>query len=345
MQASMTNPMYKMNLFTADGTKYQLKDITTDLIVSHEENDLAGKVSITIANIKVGNKSLSSIIKLRNKVFVYANTGSGYKEKFRGIVWERKFDTSGSNKEISLTCYDRLIYTQNCKDNLYRKKGHKTQAVITSLCKKWGIKVRYDYKSINHKQLVFRSDNISDIIITLLDEVKKKTGEDYVVYCDKDVMVISSVGKNTTVYQINKKDNAISESYTETMDDMVTKVKIIKAEKKKKKKKDSESEEETGNYLTVASVKGNTKEYGTLQDIIEKGDDEKLSDVKKEAKSILKEKGSPQKDITVTAVDNPLIKKGDKVYINTGVLKNHYIVKGIEHDATGKVMTLEVKKA
>ena len=92
-------------------------------------------------------------------------------------------------------------------------------------------------------------------------------------------------------------------------------------------------------------MKGDTKQYGTLQDIIEKGSDEKLSDAKKEANKIIKKDGHPKRDISVTAVDIPWVKKGHKVYINTGNLKNYYIVKGIEHDATNHTMTLEVKKA
>ena len=36
MAASMKHPEYKMNLFDSAGTKYQFKNITTDLNVGHE---------------------------------------------------------------------------------------------------------------------------------------------------------------------------------------------------------------------------------------------------------------------------------------------------------------------
>lgn len=339
--ASMKCPKYKMNLIDSSGTKYQLKNITTDLIVGQEENDLSEKVNITFANLKVGNKQLSSLVKIRQRAYVYADTGSGYKEVFRGYVWERKFDRSIDVKDISLVCYDRLIYLQNSKDNFYRKKGAKTKDVITSIAKKWGVKIKYNYVSIIHGKLVYRSEYISDIIVSILNKAKKKTGIGYVIRCEKGVMVIEKEGSNSTVYKVESGDNSISQSYTESMDGMITKVKIVKAETVKKK----DSEKETGRYVTVANVKGNVKEYGTLQDIIEKGSDEKLSEAKKEANNIIKKDGHTKKDITVTAVDNPWIKKGHKVYINSGVLKNNYIVKGIEHDATKHIMILEVKKA
>lgn len=341
MSASMTHPEYKMNLFTSDGTKYMLKDITTDLVTAHEEDSLAEKVTITVANVMVGKKRLSSIIKIRQKVYVYANTGSGSKEVFRGFVWERKFKSTSEVKEITLICYDKLIYLQNSKDNFYRKKGATTKNVITALAKKWGIKIRYDYKSITHGKLVYRNEYISDIFISILNKTKKKTGVGYVIRFEKNVMIIEPQGSNKTIYKVEKGDNTLSETYTETMDGMITKVKIVKAETKKK----GDSEEDTGNYLTVATVKGKIKEYGTLQEIIEKGSDEKLSEAKKEANNIIKKDGSPKKEITVEAVDNPWIKKGYKVYIHTDYLKNYYIVKGIEHDATNHVMVMEVKRA
>jgi hypothetical protein len=69
-----------------------------------------------------------------------------------------------------------------------------------------------------------------------------------------------------------------------------------------------------------------------------------LSEAKKEANEILKEKATPEVEIEVSAVDNPWIKKGDKVNIVAGNLNNYYIVKGIEHDCFDKKMYLEVKK-
>ena len=341
-QASMKCPVYTANLYTADGKKYRLKGITTDLTIGTSKDELAEKVSITFANVMVGGKKFHNYIALRNKIYVYANTGNGAKEVFRGIVWQRDFQETSDVREITLICYDRLIYLQNCKDNLYVKKGSRTDSVIKNLAKKWGVKIRYNYRSISHGKLVYRSEMISDIIISLLKKVKKKTGKGYAIRCEKGVMIIEEEAKNSTVYKIESKDNSISTNYSETMDDMVTKVKIVKAETKKTKKY---GEKETGKYTTVANVKGNTKKYGTMQDIVEKGSDEKMSEAKKEAKQILNEKGKPNKEISVTAVDNPWIQKGHKVYINSGTLKNNYIVKGIEHDAATHTMTLEVKKA
>lgn len=336
MAASMNHPEYTAQI-KSGGSNHRLESVTTDLVISHEEKDFAKKVTISIVNVKVGKKWLHSIIKLRDLIYVYANTGSGNKEVFRGYVWERRFITTANQRELRLTCYDRLIYLQNSHDNFLLKKGERTQDAINRLCKAWGVKVNYSYASIQNKKTPYRNQALSDIIISIVKKAKKQAGTNPVISCSQGTMQISKEGSNTTIYKIDKNENAIGTEDIQTMDGMVTKVKIVKAQTKKNK--------DTGQYTTVANVKGDTSKYGTLQEVLEKGSDEKMTDVKKEAKNIINKKGKPQHQIYVTAVDNPWVNKGDKVQIDAAHLNNYYIVKGIEHDATNHSMTMEVKKA
>ena len=341
MKASMTHPVYTANLIKSNGTKYRLKGITTDLVVGQGKDELAEKVTMTLINIKVGNTYLHKLINLKDKIYVYANTGTGSKLVFKGFIWERNFSTSSDTKEITITCYDRLIYFHNCKDNIFMKKGKTSKDVITYIAKKWGFKISYKYLNITHGKLVYHNQSIADIIISILDKVKKKTGKDYVIRLENNVILIETVGSNKTVYKVESKKNAISANYKQTMDGMVTKVLIVKAETVKKKN----STEETGKYLTVTSLQKNKDKYGTLQDIIVKNSDDKLSEVKKEAQEILNEHGNPQVDSDVTAIDNPWIKKGFKIYVSAGIMNNYYIVQSIEHNAQNNTMYLEVKRA
>lgn len=337
MAASMTHPVYTANLIKANGTKYKLSGITTDLVVSHPKDELSEKVVISLVNVKVGTSELRHLIALKDQLYVYANTGSGAKKVFHGFVWERNFNNDADSDDITLGCYDKSIYLHKSKDNLFVKKGKKTKDVITSLAKKWGFKISFKYKSITHGKLVYHAQTIADIMVDILNKVKKSTGTDYVIRFENNVLVIESVGSNSTIYEIRSKNNSISSKYHQTMEGMITKVQIVKAESVNKK--------ETGKYLTVTSVKKNTATYGTMQDIVVKEKDEKLSEAKKEANEILKEHGNPTTEVEVTAIDNPWVKKGHKVYIASGHLKNYYIVTGIEHDAANHTMDLEVKKA
>lgn len=343
MKASVERPIYTAKVVHESGstaTTYHLKDITTDLLVSHPKNMLAEKVDISLINTKVEKTQLRSIIAVKDKIYVYANTGSGSSEVFRGIVWERTLSEDSDSDEIKLSCYDRLIYLHKSRDNFFAKSGKKTKALIESIAKKWGFKISFKYSSITHGKLTFHNENVADIIISILEEVKKKTGISYIIRMEKDTIVIDAVGSNTKAYQLTSKTNTISTNFNETMEDMVTKVLIVKAETTKKGK----SEEETGKYLTVASVTKNTDKYGTLQQIITLGKDDSLADAKKEANQTLKDNAVPKKEIDVKSVDIPWVKKGDQIYISAGSLSGYYIVDGIEHDALNYLMRMEISK-
>lgn len=337
MAASMTHPQYYVNLKKSNGKVYKLTGVMSDLVVSHPKDEIAEKVTLSVSNVKVGDSWLHSLIALKDKVYVYANTGSGSKEVFRGFVWERETVYDASSNDIKLICYDRLIYLQNSKDNLFFKKGKRTKDVLTSMAKKWGFSISYKYSSISHGKLVYHNETIADIMTSVLNKTKSRTGKKYVIRMEKDVIVIEPEGTNKTIYKIESSKNALAVGYSQTMEGMITKVKIVKAETK--------GDKETGKYLTVSNVRKNTKEYGTLQEILVKNKDDKLADVKKEAQKTVDKNAKPKATVEVSAVDIPWVRKGSKVYIASGNLKNYYIVRGVEHDTKDNKMYLEVAKA
>lgn len=336
MKASTEHPVYSARIVKSNGTTYRLKDITTDLIVSHPKDELAEKAVATLVDVKVGKEQLRNLIAVQDKVYINANTGSGESEVFRGLVWERDFSYDADTDEINIVCYDRLIYMHKSKDNFFAKSGKTTKALVETLAKKWGFKISFKYKSITHGKLTFHNESVADILISILDEVKKKKGVGYAIRMSGDTIVIETEGSNKTVYKLAEKKNAISTSFKETMDGMVTKVLIVKAE--------TVNDEETGNYLTVTSVSKNTSKYGTLQQIITISKDENLSEAKEEANQTLADNATPKKEHEIKAVDVPWVKKGDQIYITAGSLNGYYIVDGVEHDTLNYIMYLEVSK-
>lgn len=332
--ASMKNPIYTAKIISSsDGTSYNITKALTDLTMEHNENDFSQIVTLNLANTKVGGKWFNSLVTLKDTLYVYCDTGSGAKEVFRGTIWVKNYDEELSGMKIKLLACDRLIYLQNSEDNLYFAKGKSTKTILSSIASKWGVTLNYKYSSITHGKLVFRGKYLSDIIIEILEEVKKKTGIKYVIRCEQGTMIIEPFGTNTTIYDIKEKQNAIKTSYSATMDGMVTKVLIIGSENK------------SGQSSNLATVTGNTSKYGTLQKILSKNDDDKLSEIKKEAQQIINEDGKPKVETSVTAISNPYIKKGHKVNIKAGNLNNYYYVLGIEQDCLKKEMSLEVVKA
>lgn len=339
MKATVDNPIYSVYIVSGKKNKekkYNITPAVTQITMSNQDKQLAQSVSITATNARVTDKkTLCQMLEVRMRVFVYANDGKKKDEVFRGWIWTEYHDTVLDKNELRFKCYDNLIYLQESEDSFYFSKGKRTKTIITTICKKWGIKLNYTYSSINHGKLPIKGALSNIIVSELLEKVRKRTGKKYVIESTKDVMNIKPEGSNKTVHRITKKHNATEVKWEKTMDGMVTKVKIYGTPKGKKKEK------------LMATVSGNTKTFGTLQKLQSKGSDEKLKTAKKEAQTTINDSGEPFEEFTVTAVDIPWIRKGDKVHVDAGhIVEKDLIVVGLERSITNdaKTMTLTLKR-
>lgn len=329
--ASLDNPVYSAAVVTETGKRIVLTKIITALNRDESKGELAQKVSLTIANVKHEGSYLSALIKERNRIFIYANTGSKAEEVFRGFIWT-KSEVSGLQKELKLVCYDNLIYFQSSEDSVYFSSGKTTKAICKELCENWGVKLNYEYKSITHPKMPL-SGTLSDIFLTdLLDEVKKKTGDKYVMRSIKDVIHISPIASNKTIYSLAAKQNAIQCSSEVSMAGMVTRVIIT----------GKEDEDERKPIETTKSR--NTEKYGTLQKVMTSSDADSLAEAKEEAETLLKEKSVPERTYTVEAVDIPWVRKGDRVNLAAGGLKGSFTVASVSRTGFAKTMALTLEK-
>lgn len=331
MKASEGNPIY--TIYMVDGsTKYDLTPVAISLDFSDQEKQLAQTMTASLMNILVKDKWLSSIIKVRQRIFVYADDGTKKDEVFRGYIWNRGYKSSLGDREIVIKCYDNLIYFQESEESEFFSAGKSSEDVISSLCSKWGVNLEYDYQSITHAKLALRG-TLSDIIMgDVLDLVKDQTGEKYVILSSKDTLQVKGYGRNTTVYQFLAGKNAIMTKSESTMSGMVTKVVIL-----------GKADDEDSRDPVEATVLGATDKYGTIQKLIDRDENTTLADAKKEAEGILKNDGTPKFEYEVQAPDIPWIRKGDKVYVNAGdIYQRDLYVLGVDRDisAKGAKMTL-----
>ena len=334
MKASLENPIY--TIYVVDGgTKYDLSPLAVTLSFSDQKNQMAQSLTATIMNIQVNGRWLSSIIKVRQRVFVYANDGEKNEEVYRGYIWSRSYKSSLDDRELILKCYDNLIYFQQSEEAEYFSAGKSSSDVVSALCSKWGVQVEYSYESITHEKLALRG-TLSDIILSdVLDLVKDRTGKKYVILSTKDKMQVKGLGQNSTVYKIMAKQNSIKTRSECTMDGMITKVVVLG--------KAGEDEREP----VEATLTEGTDQYGTLQKIINRDEEKSLADAKEEAQGILDENATPKWEYEVEAPDIPWIRKGDKVYVNAGdIYQRTLIVMSISRSisAKAKKMTLTVER-
>lgn len=332
MAASQQNPDYSVFIVSGN-TKYNVTKAVIGQDRAEPKGQIAQRVILRLANVKVGDTWLSSLLKARNRVFIYANDGTKEDEVFRGYLWSRSRNDSINENEVQYVCYDNLIYFQESEDSLYFSSGKSTKDVVSSICSKWGIKLQYSYDSITHSKLPLRG-HLTDIFTgDILDLVKKRTKKKYVILSDKDAMVVRPVGANATVYRFVAGKNVTKTASGWTMEGVITKV-IITG---KADKNDREPIE--------ATVSGKTSEYGTLQRIQSRSENTSLADAKIEAKNTIDENGSPKWEYEITAPDIPWIRKGDKVYVSAGEIEGYKIITEIDRtiDRSIKEMTLSLE--
>lgn len=334
MDASEQRPVYTVYYVSGD-KKFNLTPALISLGRSDSEKQIAQRITMKLMNVLVDGNWLSGMITPEGRVIVYANDGTKNEEVFRGFPWTRKYVSSLNDHELSITCYDNLIYLQESEDYFFMSGGRTTDRLLTTICNKWGITLEYNFEKSLHSKLALRG-NLYDIITTdILDPVKVRTGRKYVVFSDKDIMYVNYLGSNTDVYHFQVGKNITMTTSGWTMDGVVTKVVILG-----KADDDNRSPVE-------ATVNGETSKYGTLQKIYNRDEDTCLDRAKREGQDIIAENGAPQMEYEITAPDIPWIRKGDKVYVNAGdIVKRYLYVTAVDRTCTLKKceMTLTLKR-
>ena len=331
--ASLRQPKYKVVLKKRNADKKLiLTGAAVEITLTDAEEGFAYMVEAKFANIKIGDERLSSKIEIRDTLYIYVNTSKSEdsandKLLFYGPVWQRNI-LSEKERTFTLTAYDSLIYLQKSEGKRFFKKGKKTKTIMKAICKSWSLKLSYSYSSVKHGKLKMSGEYSSFITDTLLEKVRRKTGKKGILRNNSGTIQVVPEGHNKSYYTITNGDTIISNEYVQTMEDVVTKVVIVGTKKKKGKTK-----------TVKKTVKGDTKKWGTIQKLQDKGDS-KWKTAKKEAKQTIKDYGHPQTRRKITAYDIPFVRKGDQIKVNDDMS----IVKAITHNLHERTMELEVEK-
>lgn len=344
--ANYIRPTYSVLIITPKGDKYRVKgmndevakesNLITSMTLSETRSQLAQKAVIKMYNYHIPKHGYpSGLFPVRSRVFIYAKGGGeSEKEVFRGYVWETVKDSRAGGREVTLTCYDKLIYLMNSEAIYYFSAKKKTSEIIATLFKNKGIKHRYNYLSITHPKLPISGTLADAITSKLLDEVKKKKGVDYVIKADKGQVTIDKEGSNSKTYHITRGSSGMMIDYSRsvTMDNMVTKVVI------------SGKTNEDGKTTVEDRVTRNTNTYGILAKVIHKDEETKLSEIKAEAKTILDENALPHKEYNISSMDIPWIRKGDRIKVEFAIGElTDCIVNEVTHNCDDSTMNMVAK--
>ncbi len=328
----VANIKYRLVVMTEDKKQYNIKEFVENLGWEENDGELAVRISFTAKNDKTSAGLISSLARPGCLVGIFASHGSTDEEVARGYITDWKPTLSGSKDKFDVTCYDELYNLQESQELIYYSSGIGTKSAITKIFDDWQIPMdKYEGPDVTHGKLAYKTEMLSDVLLDILDDAKKKGGGSAMIRAAKGKVSVIEWGSNTTVYHFEA-DNTKQVSHKKSTSGMITRVKIIG------------QEDDDGRSSVEAVVNGLTK-FGVRQKIYIRGKDDSVSDAQSAAQEIIDEKGQVKEDITVQAPDIPFIRKGDLVHMTVGTLKDYYYVKGIRHDADSGSMTMDLKKA
>lgn len=328
----VANIKYRLVVMTEDKKQYNIKEFVENLGWEENDGELAVRISFTAKNDKTSAGLISSLAKPGCLVGIFASHGSTDEEVARGYITDWKPTLSGNKDKFDVICYDELYNLQESQELIYYSSGIGTKSVITKIFDDWQIPMdKYEGPDVTHGKLAYKTEMLSDVLLDILDDAKKKGGGSAMIRAAKGKVSVIEWGSNTTVYHFEA-DNTKQVSHKKSTSGMITRVKIIG------------QEDDDGRSSVEAVVNGLTK-FGVRQKIYIRGKDDSVSDAQSAAQEIIDEKGQVKEDITVQAPDIPFIRKGDLVHMTVGTLKDYYYVKGIRHDADSGSMTMDLKKA
>lgn len=334
MKYNPKNTLYKVVCITKDGKVYDITKGLTALNWDDQEGELARKAILDVYNVEVEkNKWLTSIFKLTDKVIIYADIdGQGPKEVLRSAIWEWDY-LSSSTKILTLLLYEDSFYLTRSEGNFFKGKGKQTKDLVEEIGKQAGIKIDYQFSSISHQQVKYQKRKYSDMIKDLLEEVKKETGQKYMMLVENATLTIKERGGSSN-YVLDVSNTIRTRNKLSKMD-MVTKVKVTSSSSKA----DQEPK-------IIEEKEKNTAEYGEIQAVVSQAKKDDKGSAGNEADNLLKEKSEPEELVEVQAIDYPFLRKGETVKLKAGNLIDTFYILSASHDAKSQTMdlTLERKK-
>ncbi|AND39623.1 XkdQ/YqbQ family protein [Cytobacillus oceanisediminis] len=309
--------------YIANGKTTHLEEIVTSVIWSGSVMDGIRKLEVSLANTVDGRKRAVSI-REGGEIRFYKDN----KELFRGIVFLYDIRANG---EQSITAYDEFVYlTKNQESRKFT--GMTASQIMKRLCSDFDIPVgTIANTGYVIPKLIMEDRSLKEIIVTALTLTKKQTGKRFFVYSQNGRMYLSERKTMARKWIIENGVNLIDASYSVSMEDLRTQVKVIGGDEKNP---------------IISTLKNNTltKLYGTMQHIEESSEAKTKSQVEQLAKQLLKDLGNLSDEASIEAIGIDDVVAGSAVYVIEAMtgLKGGYYVSTDSHRFEGGNHTMSL---
>ena len=301
-----------------------LNPIVESITWSGDTQQAARKLVVTVSNTKDGISRLFSFECGREIVFLENST-----ELFRGVLFKVGTDHTG---KTTLTAYDEAIYLTKNKDTVKLSK-QTASSFIKSLCTKYQVPAGdiVDTKYVIPK-MILRDKTIWDMMVTALTETKKNTNRRYMLTSRGGRLHLKDRKDKPMQWLLENGVNIMTASYSQSIEDLRNKVKVVGETKDKKE--------------IIAEVKDAEliRKYGLMQHYESKSSDATESEIKQLAKELLADLGKISDEAKLTCLGFSECTAGSAVYVvekMTGIVGGYYVTQDT-HKFDGGKHTMDV---
>ena len=234
----------------------------------------------------------------------------GGEELFRGIIMSQ---TQNSKKKLTFTAYDNGIYLANNKDTfVYENKT--ASDVFRDCCKRFGMPVG-EVSECSYKipELTKSKTTAFDAIMDALSLDYDATGIRHYVASSKGKLSLLTRRENILQWVIEVGENLSSYTYSRSIESIKTRVKIVA---------------KGGTTLAEKSLPALEKKVGIFQEIEQPDESLSPAQVNDLIESILDEKSTPERSLSLEAAGIPEVISGMGVYIiipELGLARTFYV--------------------
>lgn len=231
-------------------------------------------------------------------------------ELFRGIIMKQ---TQSNRKKLQFTAYDNGIYLANNKDT-FTYENKTASDVFRDCCTRFGLPMG-DVANCTYKipELTKSKTTAFDAIADALSLDFDATGIRHYVASEKGKLKLLTRRENIMQWVIEVGQNISSYSYTRSIEDIKTRVKMVSKE---------------GTTIAEKSNAALEKKVGMFQEIEQPDESLTTAQVNDLVASILDEKSTPERTLSIEVVGIGEVISGIGVYIiipELGISRTFYV--------------------
>lgn len=206
---------------------YKEQDISeyvASMTWSGSRSEVARKLELKVINAPTDDNITPPTLELAEYIYLFDDNGA---ELFRGFITDR--EASSESGEITYTAYDLLFYALKSTAT-YNFSGKTAEAIAKMVCEDVEIPIGSLASTGISQKLIVQNVSIYEIIMQAYTQAHQQNGVSYRVTAKAGALNVEEMGKVTCTINLSDETNINTSKYTETIGNMVNKVRIYDGE-------------------------------------------------------------------------------------------------------------------